>query len=571
MVRTFITSIAALIQLGVLGAVIAADVSPSAGAPAVDPPHSGNPAVGEVVKVALHATDNDSPPTDGTTPCTPTWGWTLDNVQYRASSMAPWTSSSASVSITHPDPSGDSPDDAILEGTFAVAGEYKITVTATLSYDCGPSDSGSIDVTVSIDCPGVDHLEFSLDGGATWQSFPSGGLYVADGLSAIVKAIPSPSTATFPSGQPTWSGCASGSGVTASLSGGPSVDMSDTFSVIATSCSGSPLTEDVIFAGSDTGTLDFSEPSPGTLHCDCTFLCWAEDADLDGQPDSGDLELWIAGTLTGGTSDALQLATSIPFTNGTLGSYSHFCTYLRTGSYSSNESFGTDSSSSFAAPSQKLSSKRNANLPQPAAVGPTTAVSSGPPGKDAAKLKKGAIDLAQKLAQKKGGAIPVFLSPSPKSGAESTTGTPIDILNDVTAGGEYWLGILGSTKIYEKGAWCQQLVTANPAKISMGVIVISDYWVRTCAASLSNDPDLRIKKAWANHGHSWGHFAQTGGLSKCLDNKPGHARLWANWYNVLGIVKHVESTDDDLNELTYHHPGSTESVDIIGDVVTISW
>jgi len=152
------------------------------------------------------------------------WGWSPVVTGYAATSQSAFgavPSGTTPPSVSATSGSATTTVSATADQTTS-PGYYQVTVTGTDSFTLtdsstspptvtSQSQSGS--TTLEITVVTISDIQYN-DPDNGWVSIPSD--FVAmDGTTSPVRAIPSPSDASFPSGQPVWGGIASGSGTTA--------------------------------------------------------------------------------------------------------------------------------------------------------------------------------------------------------------------------------------------------------------------------------------------------------------------------------------------------------------------
>lgn len=153
------------------------------------------------------------------------WNWSASVTGYAPSSQSAYGAVPSGVippSVGAPSGSPTSTVTASASQTTS-PGYYQVTVTAADSFKLTDSSTSPATVTsqsqsgsttLYITVVALDRIQYN-DPQNGWIACPSP-LYVMKGTSVQFKAIPSPADASFPSGQPTWSGAATGSGATAS-------------------------------------------------------------------------------------------------------------------------------------------------------------------------------------------------------------------------------------------------------------------------------------------------------------------------------------------------------------------
>jgi hypothetical protein len=240
--------------------------------------------------VTLTATAQNVPAGTYTCPVSlASWSWSY-TLAYATQAGGPWgpppAAASTAVSIS---PSAlTNPTTASLQGMFGTAGYWQVTPTATVVYadPCGntwtASGTGS---PVTFTVVGIAKVQFQLPGGA-FQDVPASGLYVATGTTVAFQALPSPTGAPWPAGQPVWGGVASGTGPTTSVTfSQPSQNMSD-YQFVTATC-GNTISVPVIRYGPDQATLSYSlDSSSGAVLAYVTYTLWAPDSTGTGQPDA---------------------------------------------------------------------------------------------------------------------------------------------------------------------------------------------------------------------------------------------------------------------------------------------
>ncbi len=155
------------------------------------------------------------------------WGWSASVTGYASSSQSAFgavPSGTITPSVSATSGSATTTVSATADQTTS-PGYYQVTVTGTdrftltdssTSPPTVTSQSKSGPTTLNITVVTIGSIQYK-DPQSGWIACPSP-LYVMKGTSVQFKAIPSPSDASFPSGNPTWSGSASGSSATASAS-----------------------------------------------------------------------------------------------------------------------------------------------------------------------------------------------------------------------------------------------------------------------------------------------------------------------------------------------------------------
>ncbi len=152
------------------------------------------------------------------------WGWSPVVTGYAANSQSAFgavPSGTIPPSVSATSGSATTTVSATADQTTS-PGYYQVTVTGTDSFTLTDSSispptvtsqSLSATTTLEITVVTIGDIQYN-DPDNGWVSIPSD--FVAmDGTTSPVRAMPVPSDASFPSGQPVWGGIASGSGTTA--------------------------------------------------------------------------------------------------------------------------------------------------------------------------------------------------------------------------------------------------------------------------------------------------------------------------------------------------------------------
>jgi len=152
------------------------------------------------------------------------WGWSPVVTGYAADSQSAFgalPSGTIPPSVSATSGSATTTVSATADQTTS-PGYYQVTVTGTDSFTLTDSSispptvtsqSLSATTTLEITVVTIGDIQYN-DPDNGWVSIPSD--FVAmDGTTSPVRAMPVPSDASFPSGQPVWGGIASGSGTTA--------------------------------------------------------------------------------------------------------------------------------------------------------------------------------------------------------------------------------------------------------------------------------------------------------------------------------------------------------------------
>ena len=172
-----------------------------------------------------------------------------------------------------PNPSGASwpSGQPVWGGTSGVSGSGTDTATATFNtVSSSTTDFKTVTatcgntVTVNVLVVGVDHIQWN--NGGTWTDITAGTLAVAQSSTVSFKALPNPSGASWPSGQPVWGGTsgASASGTdTTSVTFSTASSSTTDFKTVTATC-GNTVTVNVLVVYAVINEVDFTS-DPGVL------------------------------------------------------------------------------------------------------------------------------------------------------------------------------------------------------------------------------------------------------------------------------------------------------------------